>query len=507
MDALRPEAELPEVRKLLSDHLFDLAPTMMAVLGPDFCIVDANAAFGTMLGPWEGRHCYELLKGLRAPCDRCQAAWTFADGKSRVCDDRLIVGKGITSHFVVRVAALAAEGITSNPYILWAASNVNEASSLQRENDILFERVPCYVTVLDRDLEVVRANRRMRDTFGKAWGKRCWEVYKRRDRPCRNCPARLVFEDGQEHTAEQIGVTTTGEEAHYIVTASPLSREGGSPDGKVNFVIEIATDVTHLRTVERDKLEAERLAAVGQTVAGLAHGIKNILMGVEGGIYVMESGMRKSQMGRVERGVQMLKRNVEKISSLVKNLLSFSKGRQLCVAMVDPNAPARETLELYVAMAKTAGVDLEGVLQEGLSPAPMDAEGIHTCLTNLVSNAIDACQASEKQDCKVVLKTSESEGALEYEVSDNGCGMDYEVKNKIFTTFFTTKGAGGTGLGLLTTRKIVQEHGGKILLESDQGKGTKFRIVLPRERLPMVTGIGPGVDEGQKEGGSHGETQ
>jgi signal transduction histidine kinase len=107
----------------------------------------------------------------------------------------------------------------------------------------------------------------------------------------------------------------------------------------------------------------------------------------------------------------------------------------------------------------------------------------------------------------VVLKTSESEGALEYEVSDNGCGMDYEVKNKIFTTFFTTKGAGGTGLGLLTTRKIVQEHGGKILLESDQGKGTKFRIVLPRERLPMVTGIGPGMDDGQKEGGSHGETQ
>ena len=507
MDAERPEAERPEVRKLLSDHLFDLAPIMMAVLDPEFRIVDANAAFGTMLGPWDGRHCYELLKGLSAPCDRCQAAWTFADGKPRVCDDRLIVGKGITSHFVVRVASLAAEGTAATPFILWVASNVNEASSLQRENDILFERVPCYVTVLDRDLEVVRANRRMRDTFGKAWGKRCWEVYKRADRPCPSCPALMVFADGKEHSAEQTGVTATGEEAHYVVTASPLTREGETPDGKVKFVIEIATDVTHLRTLEREKLEAERMAAVGQTVAGLAHGIKNILMGVEGGIYVMESGMRRSQMDRVDRGVQMLKRNVEKISSLVKNLLSFSKGRQLCVAMVDPNAPAREILELYGAMAKTAGVDLEGVLQESLAPAPLDAEGIHTCLTNLVSNAIDACQASEKKDCRVVLQTSESDGALVYEVSDNGCGMDYEVKTKIFTTFFTTKGAGGTGLGLLTTRKIVQEHGGKILLESDQGKGTKFRIVLPRERLPVVTACGAGVDEGQKEGGSHGETQ
>jgi len=424
-----------------------------------------------------------------------------------VCDDRLVVGKGITSHFVVRVTSLSTEDTIANPYVLWVASNVNEASSLQRENDILFERVPCYVTVLDRDLEVVRANKRMRDTFGKAWGKRCWEVYKRRDRPCRKCPALMVFEDGQEHTAEQVGVTATGEEAHYIVTASPLSREGGSPDGKVNFVIEIATDVTHLRTLEHDKLEAERLAAVGQTVAGLAHGIKNILMGVEGGIYVMESGMRKSQMDRVDRGVQMLKRNVEKISSLVKNLLSFSKGREPSVSMVDPNGPAREILELYGAMARTAGVGLEGELQAGLARAPMDAEGIHTCLTNLVSNAIDACQASEKRDCKVILKTFESEGALVYEVSDNGCGMDYEVKKKIFTTFFSTKGAGGTGLGLLTTRKIVQEHGGKILVESDPGKGTRFRIVLQRDRLPAVTAGPAAVGDGQKEGADNGKTQ
>jgi signal transduction histidine kinase len=106
-----------------------------------------------------------------------------------------------------------------------------------------------------------------------------------------------------------------------------------------------------------------------------------------------------------------------------------------------------------------------------------------------------------------VLSTSEVDGALVYEVADNGCGMDYEVKKRIFTTFFTTKGAGGTGVGLLTTRKIVQEHGGKILVESDPGKGTRFRIVLPRERLPVVTAGGAAVNEGQKEGASRGETQ
>ena len=504
---MRPEAERSEARRLLSGHLFDLAPVLMAALDPEFRIVEANAAFAQLFGAWEGKHCYELMKGRESACEPCQAALTFKDGRSRVCEEQLGVGRETVTHLVVRLAPLTSGG-TGVPYVLWTASNVNEASSLQRENDILFERVPCYVTVLDPDLEVIRANRRMRETFGRAPGKKCFEVYKRRDRPCRKCPALMVFEDGKEHTAEQVGVTASGQEAHYIVTASPLTREGGAPDGKVNLVIEIATDVTHLRMLERDKIEAERLAAVGQTVAGLAHGIKNILMGVEGGIYVMESGMRKGQIDRVDRGVQMLKRNVEKISSLVKNLLSFSKGRPPRVTVVDPNAPAREVLDLYSDMARQSGVVLEGVLQPDLAPAALDAEGIHACLTNLVSNAVDACQVSEKKDCRVVLRTSEAEGALIYEVADNGCGMDYEVKKKIFTTFFTTKGAGGTGVGLLTTRKIVQEHGGKILVESDPGKGTTFRIVLQRERLPAVTVVGSTVsNEGQKEGASRGETR
>ncbi len=503
---MRLVAEQDEVRRLLSDRLFDLAPILVVALDAKFRIVEANAAFAKLFGPWQGMRCYEVMKGRHRPCDRCEVADAFADGKARVCGELLTVARDTTSQFIVRVAPLAQPGGEA-PYLMWIASKVNEASVLQRENDILFERVPCYVTVLDRDLEVIRANGRMRDTFGRAPGKKCYEVYKRRDRPCRKCPAVLVFEDGREHTAEQVGVTASGEAAHYIVTASPLSREGGSPDGPVNFVIEIATDITNLRTLERDKIEAERMAAVGQTVAGLAHGIKNILMGVEGGIYVMESGMRKGQMDRVDRGVQMLKRNVEKISSLVKNLLSFSKGREPHVTLVDPNAPAREVLELYSALARQAGVALEGVLQEGLTPAAMDAEGIHACLTNLVSNAVDACLVSERKDRRVIVATSEAEGALVYEVADNGCGMDYEVKKRIFTTFFTTKGAGGTGLGLLTSRKIVQEHGGKILVESGPDKGTRFHIVLPRDRLPAVTNGGAAMNEGRKEGAPGGKTQ
>ena len=489
---------MSEIQRLLHDHLFEQAPIMIAVLDSDYDIVEANSSFAQVFGDWRGRHCYELMKGRSAPCDRCMAAWTFEDGKTRVCDDRLGMGGNVSSHFVVRVALLMPEGTISNPYLLWVASNVNEASSLQRENELLFERVPCYVTVLDRDLEIVRANKKMRETFGRVWGRRCYQAYKHRDSPCAPCPALKAFEDGREHSATQVGINARGEETHYAVTASPLVREHGEPDGKVSFVIEIATDITQLRDLEREKLEAERLAAVGQTVAGLAHGIKNILMGLEGGIYVMESGIKQSEIARVERGTQMLKRNVEKISTLVKNLLSFSKGRVPAIAATDPNAVAREILDLYGPMARQAGIELAGDLQAGIAPAPLDAEGIHTSLANLVSNAIDACQVSDRKSRKVLLRTSEEAGVLCYEVVDDGCGMDYDVKKKIFTTFFSTKGAGGTGLGLLTTRKIVQEHGGKILVESNPGEGTTFRILLPRDRLP---GLAEGAANGGGEAG------
>jgi signal transduction histidine kinase len=478
---------VPEIRDLLQAHLFDRAPLPIAVLDPALRVVEANARFRDVFGSWQDRHCFEILKARTAPCERCNVRATQEDGAPRVAEDRLQVHDGPPTPFVVRVTPLPPPTPGGQPHTLWMASDVTEAGSLQRENEILFERAPCYVIVLDRDLRVVRVNRRARETFGEGQGRRCYEVFKHAGRACRECPALRVFQDGGEHTSSQVGISAGGKVTRYVVTASPLVREDG-PDGpRVSYVIEMATDVTALHALEREKLEAERLAAVGQTVAGLAHGLKNTLMGLQGGVYVLGSGLRRGETAKAERGMQMLTRNLDKISTLVKDLLGFSKGRIPQVALTDPNAVAREVLELYADLAHKAGVELRGDLRPDLSPAPLDAEGMHACLANLVSNAIDACQVSEKPDCRVTLRTFAEGDTLGFEVVDSGCGMDYEVKKKIFTTFFTTKGEGGTGLGLLLTRKIVQEHGGTIQVDSHPGQGTRFAIRLPRSRLPQPT--------------------
>jgi signal transduction histidine kinase len=473
-----------EALSLLHEHLFQRAPIVIAVLTPDFRVVEANLRFRGMFGQWEERHCFELFKGRTGPCERCMARQSLRDGRVRVHEESLITKSGRRHPFVVRVAPLVRASRQQTGYLVWMASDINEVTSLHLENELLFEKVPCYVAVLDRDLRIVRANRRMRQAFRAVRGGRCYEVYKRRDQPCPDCPVLKSFQDGQDHTSTHAGVTASGEELHYVVTASPLSREEDVRDGPVKYVIGIATDVTYLRTLEREKLEAERLAAVGQTVAGLAHGIKNILMGLEGGMYLMESGLRQQHLAKVQDGAHMLRRNMERMSALARNLLDFSRGRVPKVAMTDPNALVREIVELYGEMARKAGIELALDLTPGLAPAPLDPEGIHTALANLVSNAMDACQMSEKPGRTVRLRTFEDRGILGFEVADDGCGMDYEAKQKVFTTFFTTKGEGGTGLGLLMTRKIVQEHGGRILFESEPGQGAKFTMLLPRARLP-----------------------
>ncbi|MEW6443813.1 MAG: ATP-binding protein [bacterium] len=462
----------------LQAQLFELVPCNIAVIDRNYNIVMHNRNFEGLFGPSRGRPCYAAYKKQERRCETCMAAQTFADGKVRVNDEVGVDKQGRTAYYLVHIVPIAdADG--QIPYIIEMSTDITEVKRLQREYQILFERVPCFVVVLNREFRVVRANQHTKSTFGATTGQYCWEVFKRRTEKCEDCPAELTFRDGQSHTCEQEGVSKRGESTHYVVTTSPLLRRDST-----THVVEMAVDVTRVHQLEQEKLEAERLAAVGQTVAGLAHGIKNILTGLEGGVYVFKSGLDRNDRVRLDQGWQMLDRNIEKISTLAKNLLSFSKGRVPEVRMVDPGELVQEVVDLYRDAALQQEIVVAADIRGPLSPAPFDPEAIHTCLANLVSNAMDACQMSEKPNCRVTVRCLEEEDSILFEVEDEGCGLDYDLKQKVFTNFFTTKGDGGTGLGLLLTRKITQEHGGRITMESAPGRGSTFRLLFPRNRLP-----------------------
>ena len=347
----------------------------------------------------------------------------------------------------------------------------------------LWDQVPVRISVIDRNHKIITANPAFERAYG-AWQERpCYAVYKGRSEECKHCPATETFEDGLTRIHEEKGIVQDGQQTYYMVRVLPIAR----PDGSIPCVIEMSTDITEIKVLEKERLEAERLAAVGQTVAGLAHGIKNLLMGLDGGMYIAQSGIESGNVDRIIHGWRILEENVSRISSFVKEFLEFARGREPRVQLIDPNRPARQAFELFLDTAHLAGIELQADLDETLAYAPMDEAAVHTCLANLISNAMDACTTSDRSTGHVLLTTREQDGAIVYEVSDDGLGMDYDVKQKVFTNFFSTKATGkGTGLGLLTTRKIVMEHGGSVSFESREGTGSVFRLRFPRHRLPPL---------------------
>jgi len=346
----------------------------------------------------------------------------------------------------------------------------------------LFDQVPIAISIIDRDYRIVDANPHFEKLYG-AWEDRpCYEVYKGRDEPCLECAAMKTFEDGRVRVREEQGMVSDGDQMDYLVQMVPVR----GPLGAIRFIVEMSTDISPVKRLEREKREAERLAAVGETVAGIAHGIKNVLMGLEGGMYAVNSGIELGDDARIARGWTTLEENVDRISQFVKEFLGFARGRETATSLVDPNAPAQDVVTLFKEEAARSGVRLEADLQPDIGLLPLDADGIHTCLANLVSNAIDACLVSEtRRQFAVTLASRFEDDTLVYEVTDNGGGMDYEISRKVFSKFFTTKGSDrGTGLGLLTTKRIVNQHGGSVSFTSKEGEGSVFRIELPRDRLP-----------------------
>lgn len=458
-------------------------PCYLSVHDRDFRIVDGNRRFRQDFGERLGQYCYKVYKGRDEVCPNCPVEATFADGKNHPSEQLLTTRDGRQIPVMVHTTPIRDDN-GDVVAVMEMHTDIVEVKQLQTELQRsqerlaqLFEEVPCFITVQGPDRVIEHANRKFRETFGNPIGKNCFKMYKHRDEQCLVCPMQQTFDTGEAREHEEVLFTKDGEKLNALCTTAPLRNS----DGEVEAVIEMCIDITQIRELQT------QLASIGLLVGSISHGIKGLLTGLDGGIYMVNSGFKKEKPERVDKGWEMVQRNVERIRSMVLDILYYAKDRELVVEEVDLTAIVSEFRAGVEKKASDANTGIEISISDDVGIFPGDPQAIRAMLLNLMENSLDACRMDkEKPAHQIRLRIQREAEWMKIEVEDNGIGMDRETREKIFSLFFSSKGIKGTGLGLFISNKIVDKHGGSIGVESEPGRGTRFEVRLPLVANPSM---------------------
>jgi signal transduction histidine kinase len=235
-----------------------------------------------------------------------------------------------------------------------------------------------------------------------------------------------------------------------------------------------------LAGLQRELVEQERLAAIGETVAGLSHCLKNILNGLRAGQYVIDRGMERNDIEKLRTGWRVMRDGVRQVETLTYDMLFCARDQVPRREPTDPNEVIQEVIDLLGESAAEKGVELRAELDEAIGAADLDRTMIYRALLNLATNAIQACTESESGDAVTLISRAAPDQVV-LVVEDNGVGMSAAVRSQLFVRFYSTRASGGgTGLGLAVVKQIAEGHGGTVRVDSEPGKGSVFRLHLPR---------------------------
>ncbi len=464
-------------------QFFEEMPCYVSVHDRNLRIVEANRRFREDFGDRVGEFCYRAYKQREEVCVDCPVLKTFEEGCGQISEQTLIPMTGQPVPVRVRTTPILDEGgrivgvmemhTDLRRFKLLEARFERSQARLAQ----LFEEVPCFISVQGRDRIIQNANRKFRETFGEGVGDTCWRVYKHREEPCLVCKAQRTFDEGVAQEHEEVVITSAGRPIHVLCTTAPVRNAAG----EVDSIIEMSTDITPLRELQ------SQLTSIGLLVGSISHGIKGLLTGLDGGMYLVNSGFEKSRPDRVKQGWEMVQRNVERIRSMVLDILYYAKDRELEVKPIEIGKLTGEIVESMQQRAGDLDISLSLEIEPGVGLLPGDAKAMRALLVNILENSLDACRAdTAKAPHRVGFKVRRSPPWLLFEIEDNGIGMDRETREKLFSLFFSSKGISGTGLGLFISNKIADKHGGGIDVDSEPGRGSRFVVRLPLEARPST---------------------
>ncbi len=472
---------------------FNEMPCFVSVHNRDLRVVTANRHYTEQLGKGPGdrscgvyetgeaNHTGNTMETGGATCEAegprdCPAAVTFREERGQRLKRSVNYNSGGPIPVVVYTAPIRNNN-GEIELVLEISADIAEVKRLQEELSAtrksyqqLFDEVPCYITVTDRDLNLTAVNRRFKEDFGGALGHKCYSVYKRRGEPCRDCPTLKTFADGKSHHEEKVVTAGNGEQYHLLVSTAPIRNSAG----EVTQVMEMSANITEIRQLQ------DQLVSLGLLIGSISHGIKGLLTGLDGGMYILGSGFKKGNTAQLEEGWETVKLMVERIRTMILDILYYAKERELEWESVDLLCFAADIARTAELKIKDRPIEFVRDFDDTLGKFKVDPSVTRSALINILDNALDACVAdTSKTSHSITFSVRQEGGDTLFEVADDGIGMDPETRDSIFTLFYSSKGKKGTGLGLFISHKIIRQHGGDIEVSSEKGEGTRFRIRIP----------------------------
>lgn len=451
-------------------------PCYLSLHSPDLEVIYANQLFEDCFGDLLGAESWRIYAKRVAGTTECPVRKTFETGKGQ--RSRELVRSKDEVLFPVEVHTVQLPGgETCEDMVLELCVDISRMEELrsalaatQQRYQQLFDEVPCYISVLDPGLRICAANKRFKEDFGDPGGGNCFVVFKNRERPCPDCPVLLTFEDGQPHQIETTVRTMAGQERSVLISTSAVR----DAQGDIDQVMEVSTDITMVRELQ------DHLSSLGLLLGTVSHEMKNVLTLLDAGIYKVNTGLERGDQARVREGWQTVTQKLGRIKKIVVDILQYATKRELEMTPVPVRQLADEAFAHIRPRLEAENIpwrlDLSGSVEEVV----VDADKMHSALTNLLDNALDACLAAEGTEAGISLAAFVREhGETVLQVADTGVGLDPANRARLFSLFSSSKGARGNGLGLFVVKQVVDQHGGSIEVDSEPGAGSTFRIVLP----------------------------
>jgi len=456
---------------------FNEMPCFVSIHNSRHKIVSTNQLYKMRLGNKIGSNSWDIYSEKAGIKENCPVGRTLSAAQGQRRREKVKDLNGNEIPVIVHTAPIRnRDGEVE--LVLEMAADLTEVSRLQEDLmtcqqrfQLLFEAAPCYLTVQDRNLKLITANKQFLQDFGREFGSFCARTFSHDGEPHPDCPILKTFDEGKPQQAETVVTSRTGERYNVLIWTAPIKNAAG----EVTHVMEMSTNITQIRQLQ------DQLSSLGLLIGSISHGIKGLLTGLDGGMYRVESGFEKEDQERIKEGWEIVKHMVSRIRNMSLDLLYYAKERDLQWERTDVLTFANDVALTVEPKALGHSIEFVRDFDQSVGEFEVDAGVLASALTNILENALDACiEDNANKSHKIIFGVKQNEDDIIFNVSDNGIGMDKETREQMFTLFYSSKGREGTGLGLFISNQIIEQHGGSIVVDSSPGEGSRFIVRMPK---------------------------